>query len=80
MTCPGRRSCIVSETNVAPHYMTQVTDIFSDLADTVINFCFQAGEASKNLNTVQQLYETLIKAKFDRKDLLIALGGRWLAI
>lgn len=71
----GRRVCIVSETNVAPHYMTQVTDIFSDLADTVINFCFQAGEASKNLNTVQQLYETLIKAKFDRKDLLIALGG-----
>lgn len=71
----GRRVCIVSETNVAPYYMTQVTELFSGLADTVINFCFQAGEASKNLNTVEQLYETLIKSKFDRKDLLVALGG-----
>ena len=38
-------------------------------------FCFQAGEASKNLDTVQKLYETLIQNKMDRKGILAALGG-----
>ena len=37
--------------------------------------CFPAGEQSKTLATVQQLYETLIQAGFDRKDYLLALGG-----
>ena len=29
----------------------------------------------KNLDTVRELYETLILAKFDRNDMLAALGG-----
>ena len=41
----------------------------------VISFVFPAGEQSKTLATVQQLYETLIQAGFDRKDYLLALGG-----
>ena len=36
---------------------------------------FPAGEESKNLDTVRDLYEHLIKNHFDRKDLLVALGG-----
>ena len=38
-------------------------------------FTFEAGEKSKNLNTVQQLYKVLIEEKLDRKSLIIALGG-----
>ena len=34
-----------------------------------------AGEESKTLSTVKDIYTFLIKEKFDRKDLLIALGG-----
>ena len=41
----------------------------------MISFVFPAGEASKTLDTVRKLYEVLIKAHFDRKDLLAALGG-----
>lgn len=40
-----------------------------------ISFVFPEGEQSKNLNTVRDLYEKLIINKFDRNDLLIALGG-----
>ena len=36
---------------------------------------FPAGEANKTLDTVKQIYRTLIEESFDRKDLLIALGG-----
>ena len=36
---------------------------------------FPAGEKSKTLDTVKSIYTFLIEEKFDRKDLLIALGG-----
>lgn len=38
-------------------------------------FVFPAGEHSKNLNTVNDCYEKLIEAGFDRNDVLVALGG-----
>ena len=41
----------------------------------VSSFVFDAGEASKNMNTVENLYERLILEGFDRHDFLIALGG-----
>ena len=36
---------------------------------------FPAGEAHKTLDTVKDIYKTLIDGGFDRRDLLIALGG-----
>ena len=38
-------------------------------------FSFPAGESSKTLDVIEDLYEVLIKAHFDRKDILLALGG-----
>lgn len=70
-----RKLCIVSDTNVSRHYLNQVADHVKEYAKQVETFVFPAGESSKNLDTVYSLYEHLIKANFDRKDLLIALGG-----
>ena len=36
---------------------------------------FEAGEANKNLRTIQSLYQFLIQNKIDRKGILAALGG-----
>ena len=52
-----------------------MTDEAKKCGKEVISFVFPAGEQSKTLATVQQLYETLIQAGFDRKDYLLALGG-----
>lgn len=71
----GRRVCIVSETNVAPLYLNEVSDIFAGCGAQVTSYVFEAGERNKNLDTVQKLYEHLIISKFDRKDILVALGG-----
>ena len=71
----GRTICIVTDTNVSPLYAEEVKRVLSKAAGRVFVFCFQAGEASKNLETVQKLYETLILNKMDRKGLLAALGG-----
>lgn len=38
-------------------------------------FSFSEGEKSKNLQTVENLANTMIEKKFDRKDAIIALGG-----
>ena len=67
--------CIVSDSNVSVLYLGQVVSIFKELCDNVCSFSFEAGEASKNLNTVSLLYELLIQKKFTRSSLLVALGG-----
>ena len=71
----NKKVMIVTETNVAPLYLEEIINIFSGKAKQVESFIFNAGEENKNLNVVSNLYEKLIINKFDRKDLLIALGG-----
>lgn len=70
-----RKICIVSETRVASIYLDEVKDLFQEQSAEVIDFIFPEGEQSKNLQVVQNLYEQLILSHFDRKDLLVALGG-----
>ena len=71
----NKRICIVSETNVAPLYMDQVIEVLTGNCKEISTFVFPEGEPSKNLYTVKNLYEHLILSKFDRNDMLIALGG-----
>lgn len=71
----GHRICVVTDSLVGALYLDDVINIAKDCASDVISFTFDAGEQSKNLDTVADLYEKLIKAGFDRKDTLIALGG-----
>lgn len=67
--------CIVSDTHVSNYYMQQILKLMEGRAKSISTFVFPAGEESKTLDTVYQLYEYLIQGGFDRKDLLIALGG-----
>ena len=71
----GRSICIVTDTNVAPLYAEQVQKVLTPVASHICTFTFEAGEQSKHLGTVQQLYKTLISEKLDRKSLIVALGG-----
>ena len=71
----NRRVCIVTETTVDELYGTQILSLVSEVAKEAYKFVFNAGEANKNLYTVKDLYTFLIENHFDRKDLLVALGG-----
>ncbi|MCH5268123.1 MAG: 3-dehydroquinate synthase [Lachnospiraceae bacterium] len=71
----GRKMCIVTDSHVEKHYLRQVQDAVAETASYVCEFSFPAGEASKTLEVIEDLYEVLIKAHFDRKDVLLALGG-----
>lgn len=75
LSSQNRRICIVTETKVASLYLEEVKKIVEPVCAGLITYIFPEGEASKNLDTVSGLYECLIENKFDRKDLLLALGG-----
>lgn len=70
-----RKLCIVTDSKVDNLYSQELVDLLTNKAKEVHVFTFQEGEANKNLDTVKQLYTFLIENKFDRKDLLVALGG-----
>lgn len=71
----GRKVCVVSDFNVASLYGKEVMGILEGRCKKNVLFSFPAGEEHKTLSTVKDIYTFLINEKFDRKDLLIALGG-----
>ncbi len=71
----GRKICIVTDTQVADLYLHEVEQALTGKCIELIHFTFPAGEASKTLDTVRDLYECLIQGHFERRDMLIALGG-----
>ena len=71
----GRKLCIVSDSNVAELYAKQVSAELEKTGNKVFTYVFEAGEENKNLNSVEDVYEFLIQNHFDRKDMLVALGG-----
>lgn len=70
-----RKICIVSDSNVMPLYGETIYSMLQAEGFSCHKFVFKAGEASKNLSTVEKLYEYLIDHSFDRNDVLIAVGG-----
>ena len=71
----GRKMCVVTDSTVAPLYADQVITELTKITDHVCRFTFPAGEAHKNLDTVEDLYQVLIENGLDRKSLIVALGG-----
>jgi len=71
----NRRFCVVTDSNVGPLYAEKIESELKSLAAKVCVFTFDAGEASKNLDVVKDLYKFLIEENFDRKDVMFALGG-----
>lgn len=71
----SHKICIVTDDTVGAHYAEKVKTIAQKAAAYVCVFSFPAGESSKTLDVIEDLYEVLIKAHFDRKDILLALGG-----
>lgn len=71
----NRKLCIVTDSTVGRLYGEEMKDLLGPYAKDVIVHTFPAGEANKNLHTVQELYRDLIEHRFERSDMLLALGG-----
>ena len=71
----GRRIMIVTDSNVRSLYAEELLDGLQDKCLKACIFSFEAGEEHKTLDTVKEAYKKLIEEGFDRKDLLLAVGG-----
>lgn len=73
----GQRRClIISDENVAPLYMDHLRKSLEAAGHSVVaQESVTPGETSKSLASYSSVVETLLAAKVERKDLVIALGG-----
>lgn len=71
----NKRICIVTDSRVDELYGDMVFKLLQGNCRKVVKFVFPCGEESKTLDTVREAYKFLIQEEFDRKDMLLALGG-----
>ena len=71
----AHRICIITDENVKKLYGEVVSKALSESAKELYVYAVPAGEMHKTLDTVKEIYRFLIEHKFDRNDILVALGG-----
>ena len=68
-------AAIVTDDNVAKHYLDTVTASLEGAGFKVFSFVFPHGEENKTIETVMQMVEFFAKCGLTRSDIAIALGG-----
>lgn len=70
-----KQVAIVSNTTVAPLYMQVLVDSLAQAGVNVIPIILPDGEAYKNSDTLNLIYDALLQNRCERSTTLIALGG-----
>lgn len=66
---------VITDSNVDKYYCDACVKALSETGAEVSRHVIQAGENSKNLDTLRDIYRKLVLQKIDRQSALIALGG-----
>ncbi len=69
------KAALITDSNVCPLYAARVRRSLEDAGYAVSVHVFEAGEAQKNLHTVEQLVGEMVAAGHDRTSFVVALGG-----
>lgn len=72
---PPRKIMLVSDDTVASLYAKAVLTSLQEAGYTVFSFVFPHGEASKNTDTLIDLWNTMAEKGLSRSDIAVALGG-----
>ncbi len=70
---PGNSALIVTNETVAPLYLEKTQTMLSGLKNEAV--ILPDGEKYKNLEVLNQIYDSLLRNRFDRNTTVIALGG-----
>ena len=70
-----KKICIITDSNVERLYGAEVREKLEGVASQTDLFVFSAGEKSKTLSTVTDIYRFLTAHFYSRNDVLVALGG-----
>lgn len=71
---PGK-VMIITDDNVDEYYGDILEESFEEEGFDPVRFVFPAGEQSKVLPMADEIYSALAENEFDRRDLIVALGG-----
>lgn len=66
---------IITDSHVSPLYVQRVADSLRSYGFEPGGFTFPAGEASKQLTTIENIYLCLAEHGYTRGDFIVALGG-----
>ena len=66
---------VVTDSNVAPHYLERAENSLKNAGFSVISEIIPAGEPSKNLQNFEKLLRRMAAAHLTRTDTVVALGG-----
>lgn len=66
---------IVTDSNIYPIYTNEIKKIIETKTKKTGVCVFEAGEKSKNICTIQKIYDACLENNLDRKSVIIALGG-----
>ena len=73
--CADRQVAIVTDLNVAALYSELLIKQIKPCAKEVLNIVLPGGESTKHLDSVNSIITQLLERRFDRRALIIALGG-----
>lgn len=69
------KAVIVADSNVAPFYTGELSEILKNAGVDIYKYVFEAGEKNKNLDTIRDLYSFFLDKKLERSSTVFALGG-----
>lgn len=72
---PGKRAMIVSNTTVAPLYMSRLTEALAKHHIQIENIVLPDGEQYKSSESMNVIYDALLRTRCERSTPIIALGG-----
>lgn len=70
-----RHVVVISDENVAAHYLNPVTQGLSRAGNRVDSIVVAPGEKSKSIDQANQLWQRMMELKSDRSSVVVALGG-----
>ena len=72
---PGVRTAIITDRTVASHWLAATEASLAEAGIATSHFIVEDGEGSKSYAGLEKVSEALVKARIERNDLVIALGG-----
>ena len=70
-----KQVAIITNTTVAPLYLEKLSQSLREAAVTIISIILPDGEAYKNSETLNHIYDALLQNRCERSTTLVALGG-----
>ena len=75
LSLKDRRALIVTDKNVAPLYLNELSSALKNGDITSESYILEPGEESKTQESAMAIMEKLIEGNYKRTDMVIALGG-----